>query len=188
MRIRGLTFRFHRLLSAFKDIFLKLPRKTIIDLTPNIRYFSQQPEGCGIACLQMILSHYDCSPIPSGEEWIKQAFQQGVIDKTLGMRLAKVNCLIEAFNFKTKVHRYLSAKELATILMKGRPAMVSIKGHTYGHLIVICGVKIEDGRICEFRCYDPSIPGIKIFLLNQWEKISNFRGIEIIHAITTKNC
>ncbi len=148
-------------LSILCDFFIFLPQKTEITLQKDMQFFPKYSkdweesgaknqeeyqvlikEACGIACIRTVLSFWK-RKIPPPITLMQEAISLGLFDTGKGINLSVCGRLLKDFKLKSKFYHYVSVKKNAAILLNNRPLIISIKGTSGGHLVVVHGVTIE---------------------------------------------
>lgn len=118
---------------------------------------------------------------------MKEAEKHDLFHPVHGLMLKRSNRILKKYNLKGKVHSRLSTKKLVKIVTKDRPVIASI--HTPNrarHLVLVCGVEIQNHQPVSFTFLDPSSPPNEIknnpqkISIKEWGKVYNFRGLEIL--------
>src|SRR3989338_5883197 len=147
-----------------------------LNLSPRIPYVAQEPGGCGIACLEMMLRFYGVKELPPSHELMEQARAQGLLSEN-GLVYNRVNRFVQSWGFKAVSHPWLRTGRVKKWIRDNNPVMVSLQGNDGGHLVVVCGIDSDK----TIHILDPSTPGTphKTLNLKTWKEKFNHRGITL---------
>lgn len=188
-----MMYLFYLLVDFFSGLFIVLPRRGSIDLSTGIIFFSkiQEPgaslnqrrdviqSACGVLCLQMVASFYRRT-VPSLEDLLLKLTQARAFDVEHGLVLARTNKVLYEYGFLSKTYRYISHKRLFCCLLSGTPVITSLRGSQGGHLVVLVGVSIEDGRVKKVLYLDPNYlaaSALRTVTFDEWQASFNKRAL-----------
>jgi hypothetical protein len=126
---------------------------------------------CGLVCVKMVLDSYQ----KATDQTVASLTETGVklggydIKKDTGWFSAPLVKLAKKFGLTGKVHRVLSVDEIAQNIIRNRFIIASVNPSVIrrdidtvpdsekgGHLVLVCGVRIADGKIAGFYINNPS--------------------------------
>jgi hypothetical protein len=115
--------------------------------------------ACGIACVQMVLLTLNL--IDSGTT-LMSLIQEGLslggydVKKDIGWYHDALATIAQRRGVSSKVEKFVPSSHIAKLIISGNYVLASMKSSTGGHLLLIYGVCIKNGRVTEFIINDPN--------------------------------
>jgi len=138
---------------------------------------------CGLACLRMIMGHYQI-PVVSAYDLLIEGIQLNAYCEQGWIHLGLANIALK-FDLNAKPMAIKDGDELEMLLTKFGPVIVSVTGQLPedgrkgGHLIVACGRHKENGEfMITFR--DPSKWGKSNSIVTEKRFLASFTGRGIV--------
>ncbi|MGX9134466.1 cysteine peptidase family C39 domain-containing protein [Rummeliibacillus sp. JY-2-4R] len=138
---------------------------------------------CGLACLRMIMGHYQLQ-VPSAYNLLIEGIQLNAYCEKGWIHQGLAN-IVEKYGIQAKPLSINDGEELEMLLTNYGPVIASVTGklpedgRKGGHLIVICGRYMEDGEMMiSFR--DPSKWGKLNSTVSEKRLLASFTGRGIV--------
>jgi len=126
---------------------------------------------CGLICVKMVLDTYEMSPNATIASLTHQGVELGGYDvaKDMGWYLTPLLRLARFYGLAGRVRRLISTPEIAAMILNGQFFVASVNPKVIrgdidtvpisdkgGHLVLVWGVKIRDGKVDGFYIHNPS--------------------------------
>lgn len=120
--------------------------------------------ACGAACIKMILAAFRQKDIPCVKELMELGISEGYYREPMGWIHKGLAQLAKNYNFKAKAIKLNNLNKIAEEIASNRLLIASVscefdRTRKGGHLIVIYGVEVENGKVAKIYFNDPSSYG-----------------------------
>jgi ABC-type bacteriocin/lantibiotic exporter with double-glycine peptidase domain len=117
--------------------------------------------ACGAACIKMALETFDVKDSPSVKELMEFGIESGAYDDKIGWIHKGMADVIKKYGLNATNLRFKHFSDIAEALKEKKLIISSVslqfsppkKG---GHLVIIRGIKVQDGQLKEVYFNDPS--------------------------------
>ena len=115
--------------------------------------------ACGIACVQMVLLTLN---LIDSRTTLMTLIQEGLslggydVKKDIGWYHDALATIAQRRGVSSKVEKFVPSSHIAKLIISGNYVLASMKSSTGGHLLLIYGVCLKNGRVTDFILNDPN--------------------------------